>query len=349
LHATMHSTMFIKLLRGLVLTVSAIILIPSAKVLAGDSSFSDVPERHPAFEAIENLKERGIISGYPDGKFRPNNNVNRAEALKLIVAPIILDEQLSEYSTSSYEDVPNTSWFFPYTERAFRNLKIIDGPPVATSFFGERTVNKVEFLKMLILANNADPQAFNEIDLPLTEDVNSAEEWYYPYMRYSLSASLITTDENKLLNPDEELTRADTALILYNFLEYSEKKRTQATLSSAEKEIIYTLERLSEDDIENAKLSSVRALLYARGANSIHPDEVVVQSTVKITEGFRALVEAYIAGTKWYLEDVITHAGQAWDLADSAKNINPDLIIIANELQRIAKSMADDARSNRGE
>ena len=168
-------------------------------------------------------------------------------------------------------------------------------------------------------------------------------------MRYSIAASMINTNEDKLLEPGKELTRADVALILYNFLEYRENRRTQSLLDSSEQEIIFILEKLEANNITEAEYSSARTLLYARGANSVHPNEPVVQGTVKIAEGFRALVQAYRAGLSWNLNDVITYAGEAWRLANEAKEINADLNSIAVEMQRIAKSMADDARGKRGD
>lgn len=49
--------------------------------------FSDVPKGHYAYEAIGYLRERKILLGYADGTFRPDQRVNRAEALKIIVSP----------------------------------------------------------------------------------------------------------------------------------------------------------------------------------------------------------------------------------------------------------------------
>ena len=42
-------------------------------------AFPDVPKSHWAYEAIQRLSALGIISGYPDGTFRPNASVTRAE------------------------------------------------------------------------------------------------------------------------------------------------------------------------------------------------------------------------------------------------------------------------------
>ena len=47
--------------------------------------FSDVSSDSQYYEAIEYLQENGIVEGYADGSFRPNQEVNRAEALKIIL------------------------------------------------------------------------------------------------------------------------------------------------------------------------------------------------------------------------------------------------------------------------
>lgn len=46
--------------------------------------FPDVPKSHWAYEHIENLAKLGIVKGYPDGTFRPNDPVTRAQVAKMI-------------------------------------------------------------------------------------------------------------------------------------------------------------------------------------------------------------------------------------------------------------------------
>jgi len=41
--------------------------------------FSDVSSDHWAFDYIQKLRESGITTGYPDGTYKPENNVTRAE------------------------------------------------------------------------------------------------------------------------------------------------------------------------------------------------------------------------------------------------------------------------------
>ncbi len=45
---------------------------------ANAQTYSDI-QAHWAKNCIQNLTQRGIISGYTDGSFRPNNLISRAE------------------------------------------------------------------------------------------------------------------------------------------------------------------------------------------------------------------------------------------------------------------------------
>jgi hypothetical protein len=59
-------------------------------VLPQTTGFSDVNQEHPHEEAINDLALRGIISGYPDGTFRPNNPVLRQHFAKMITRTLEL-------------------------------------------------------------------------------------------------------------------------------------------------------------------------------------------------------------------------------------------------------------------
>lgn len=52
---------------------------PQPKPAAKPGPFRDVPADHPAADAIGWLKARGIAQGYPDGTYRPDQPVSRAE------------------------------------------------------------------------------------------------------------------------------------------------------------------------------------------------------------------------------------------------------------------------------
>lgn len=288
---------------------------------AQESTFSDLPKDHFAYEAVMFLKSEGIISGYDDGTFKPEKSVNRAEALKLIVAPLITEDQLNEAKKANtvYNDINNDDWYKPYVELA-RIAGIIDGPPEKEAFNGGNTVIRVEFMKMVEEAFGAEPtKSFSEILLPLSGDVSNTSEWYYPYLRYGITSSMVMISNEGTLTPGKQLTRAETAVLLYRYIMYKQGRRTQALLSEAENEILITLSFLEQNNIAEAEYASARALLAARGAHAAKPDESIVQGAVKITEAFRAVVRAYRAGVDENFEETVRLAGEAWNLADRAR------------------------------
>ena len=79
---------------------------------AASSSFSDVSDSHWALSYIEACVEAGIINGYTDGTFLPEQNVTRAEMAKMIAAASGLS---SDAETSSFSDV-SSGWALSYIE-----------------------------------------------------------------------------------------------------------------------------------------------------------------------------------------------------------------------------------------
>ncbi|SMB92681.1 S-layer homology domain-containing protein [Peptoniphilus asaccharolyticus DSM 20463] len=51
---------------------------------AADETFVDVPMNHWAKDAIAKVKAEGLISGYPDGTFKPDAPITRAEAVSIV-------------------------------------------------------------------------------------------------------------------------------------------------------------------------------------------------------------------------------------------------------------------------
>jgi hypothetical protein len=76
--------------------------------------FTDVPPGSTFYQFIRCLACRGIVNGYPDGTFRPNNNVTRGQLSKIVsISAGFNDPQ----TTQMFEDVPPGSTFFDYIGR----------------------------------------------------------------------------------------------------------------------------------------------------------------------------------------------------------------------------------------
>lgn len=66
---------------------TALALVASAPAAAAQSpggQFSDVPQDHPHHESIEAVADAGVVVGYPDGTYRPENDVTRGQVATIL-------------------------------------------------------------------------------------------------------------------------------------------------------------------------------------------------------------------------------------------------------------------------
>ena len=76
--------------------------------------FSDVPEDSTFYPYIKCLACRGVVSGYPDGTFRPGNPVTRGQIAKIVSNAVGLND---DPEAQIFEDVTPDSTFYAYIER----------------------------------------------------------------------------------------------------------------------------------------------------------------------------------------------------------------------------------------
>lgn len=77
-------------------------------------SFADVPSSNPFYNFVETAKVNAWVNGYADGTFRPNAQVTRAEAMKIIVNSLGIPTQSP--SSPSFADVPRSNPFYQFVE-----------------------------------------------------------------------------------------------------------------------------------------------------------------------------------------------------------------------------------------
>lgn len=115
-------------------------------------------------EAVQYLKDKDVLGGYPDGTFRPKDTINRAELLKIVfkgrsdVVPV---------QRRCFSDVSPNAWYAPYVCAA-KNRDIVKGYRNGT-FKPEEPVNFAEAIKIVLAAYGQD----------VTEGTGS--DWYKPY------------------------------------------------------------------------------------------------------------------------------------------------------------------------
>jgi hypothetical protein len=104
--------------------------VPTATPTACTLRFSDVPVGSTFYPFIRCLACKGIINGYPDGTFRPGNNVTRGQLSKIVSNSAGFNDTPTG---QQYEDVPVGSTFYVYiyrlVHRGFINGYPCGAPP----------------------------------------------------------------------------------------------------------------------------------------------------------------------------------------------------------------------------
>ena len=67
---------------------------------------------------VEDLYAKGVVSGDGDGKFRPNNNITRAEFVKMVVSAFGYTMSGTE---KEFSDSNKSNWYYPYIVTAYNN------------------------------------------------------------------------------------------------------------------------------------------------------------------------------------------------------------------------------------
>ena len=85
------------------------------KLATGTKTFKDVPASHWAYAAISSAAEKGWVSGYEDGTFRPDRAITRAEVAKLTNAVLnrSCDKNYvdtNKASIKNFTDLPTSFW-----------------------------------------------------------------------------------------------------------------------------------------------------------------------------------------------------------------------------------------------
>ncbi len=181
------------------------------------ASFPDVLENTAHFGAVEYLKAKGVISGYPDGTFQPEKTINRVEALKMVM--LATATELNGTAELLFPDVKDTDWFYPYVKKAFE-IKIVEGYPDG-KFKPASNINLAESVKIILLAFNTTlPDTAANDPYP---DV-AKNLWYAPYADYAKTKQLIWAGDDGQLHADRDITRGDFAQIIYRLMYIKENK-----------------------------------------------------------------------------------------------------------------------------
>ncbi|HPU94692.1 MAG TPA: S-layer homology domain-containing protein [Candidatus Gracilibacteria bacterium] len=187
------------------------IFIISGTALA--AVFSDVPDDHEYITAIKYLKSKSYINGYSDSTYKPEISINRAEAVKIIVASLGLN--ITANFSDSFKDVKTTDWFYPYVMAA-KKAGIVTGDGAGT-FRPTDTISLAETLAILCRAYGVDVPKLSDSDTAPFSDVK-ATDWFAGYAKFAKDKSIVMMDDNGRADISSALNRGRFSDLMYRFL-----------------------------------------------------------------------------------------------------------------------------------
>ena len=166
--------------------------------------YSDVPEISWYSECVEKLSDAGVIGGFEDGTFRPDDSVTYGQALKLIMLSTGYEEQ---------PPVNGGSWASGYFDRA-----LLDKLITTVDFTLDEPIDRSSFTTIAAKALKLEPVT------------NTGSSYFAdsrdPYVLAMNQAGIIfgtIQGGANYFQGSHEITRAETSVTLFRILNYYEQ------------------------------------------------------------------------------------------------------------------------------
>ncbi|RKP53994.1 hypothetical protein D7Z26_11430 [Cohnella endophytica] len=167
-------------------------------------SFSDVPATSWSTDVINRATQLGIVSGYTDGSFHPNQRVTRAEFATLLARAF----GLSATSSTSFSDTQN-SWAKD-SINALVSAGVVKGYPDGT-FHPDQNISRAEMVSMLSrLTKFVTPKS------SLFTDVSTS--WYSDAVNAFATAGIVNGVGNGQFEPNGFATRSESVAVIVRML-----------------------------------------------------------------------------------------------------------------------------------
>ncbi|WP_227521942.1 S-layer homology domain-containing protein [Bacillus solitudinis] len=177
--------------------------------IQASTTFYDVGEDFWGKAEIELLTNRSIVGGYPDGSFKPNQTVTRAQAATMIVQALGLS--VEERPNPGFTDISKGFYAYDYIA-AVADEGIINGKQ--GRFLPNQPLTRGQMAAILDRAFKLAPSKFDK----LFRDINDSYLFYGSIQR--LADNRITTGySDGTYRPNEPTTRAQFSVFLARVLE----------------------------------------------------------------------------------------------------------------------------------
>lgn len=177
-------------------------------------AFNDVPNEFWGRGFINVLSSRGIIKGFPDYSFRPNQPVTRAEFSAILEQGF--NKKLGQ-NTAAFKDIPSNYWAIPAINQAISS-GFLKGYPDKT-FKPEQKIPRVQVLVALVSGLNLKESATPDKTLSIYKDAKDIPNYAKGKVATATANGLVVNyPDPNTFDPNKEATRAEVAAMVHQAL-----------------------------------------------------------------------------------------------------------------------------------
>lgn len=193
-----------------------------ASSVGGQSAFPDVGRNYDwARDAIDYYTRQGIVKGMGDGLFYPQENVTREQFARLLV--VTFNEPLGNATgEETFADVASNRWSYQFIEAAKYYLTgyyLPKGKPLFDPTGSATREDIAVALAKVLGYKDSDIKNPNILDEKFDDGDNVS-----PNLRNLVSIAVenrLIVGSNRMLRPDDPITRAEALVILLRAMKYS--------------------------------------------------------------------------------------------------------------------------------
>ncbi len=201
-------------LMALSVTVVTVAPFITASPSFAQTTFSDVSSNYWAAQFIQQLSQRGVIAGFPDGTFRPEEAVTRAQFAAMVNKAF---QKPAQRQAINFVDVPSNYWASSAIGQVY-NIGFLSGYP-GNRFEPNQAIPRQQVLVSLANGLEYTPSGNTESTLQYFNDASNIASYARSPIAAATEKQIVVNYPNvKFLNPTATATRAQVAAFIYQAL-----------------------------------------------------------------------------------------------------------------------------------
>jgi len=176
-----------------------------------DVPFTDIKKSHWAYTYVGKALYRKLVTGYPDGTFRPDEKMTRAEFATLLWN---MEGKPNTAKSEPFRDVAPSDWHYKAVAWAY-SMGYINGTSEST-FSPDDNITREQAITILYRYCDTPVTSYNLMPFA---DKSKISAYAVPAMSWAVGGGIITGTTPTHIAPGEFATRAQLATIIVRYLD----------------------------------------------------------------------------------------------------------------------------------